>query len=133
MTKPVLLTVDDDPEVVRATERDLRKKYSSQYRVLREESGESALNTLRELKRRSTPVALLLSDQRMPNMDGVAFLEQAREIFPRAKRALLTAYADTEAAIKAINQVKIDHYLLKPWDPPDQRLYPILDDLLDDW
>ncbi len=133
MIKPVLLAVDDDPEVVRATERDLRRKYSSQYRVLREESGEAALNTLRDLKKRNEPVALLLSDQRMPHMDGIAFLDHARELYPAAKRALLTAYADTEVAIRAINQVKIHHYLMKPWDPPEEHLYPVVDDLLDDW
>lgn len=133
MIKPVLLAVDDDPEVVRATERDLRRKYSSQYRVLREESGEAALKTLRDLKKRNEPVALLLSDQRMPHMDGIAFLDHARELYPAAKRALLTAYADTEVAIRAINQVKIHHYLMKPWDPPEEHLYPVVDDLLDDW
>src|SRR5260370_11180787 len=133
MIKPVLLAVDDDPEVARASERDLRRRYADKYRVIRSESGTTALETLKQLRQRNTPVALLLSDQRMPQMDGVTFLEKARELFPNAKRALLTAYADTEIAIKAINQVKIHHYLLKPWDPPEEMLYPILDDLLEDW
>lgn len=133
MAKPVILAVDDDPEVLRAVERDLRRQYGSQYRVLRAGSGTAALDTLRQLTQRADPVALLLADQRMPHMTGVGFLAQARELYPQAKRALLTAYADTDAAIQAINQVQIDYYLLKPWDPPEQTLYPILDDLLEDW
>ncbi len=133
MRKPVLLTVDDDREVLRAVERDLRRKYASEYRVLRAASGTDALETLRELKLRNDVVALLLVDQRMPQMTGVEFLEKAVELYPEAKRVLLTAYADTDAAIAAINQVKIHHYLLKPWDPPETNLYPVLDDLLDDW
>jgi thioredoxin reductase (NADPH) len=133
MAKPVLLTVDDDPEVSRAVERDLRKHYADRYRVLRADSGAAALDLLKQLKTRNDPVALLLADQRMPQMNGVAFLARALEIFPDAKRALLTAYADTDAAIKAINDVKINHYLLKPWDPPEEQLYPVLDDLLEDW
>lgn len=132
-TKPVLLTVDDDPEVSRAVERDLRQKYGAQFRVLRAESGATALETLKQLKLRNEPVALFLVDQRMPHMTGVDFLEQALVMFPDAKRVLLTAYADTEAAIKAINTVKIDFYLVKPWDPPEEHLYPVLQDLLDDW
>lgn len=131
--KPVVLTVDDDPDVLRAIERDLRKRYAIDYRVLRAESGAQALEALHELKLRNEPVALLLADQRMPAMDGVGFLSQARRIFPEARRALLTAYADTDAAIAAINEVKVDHYLLKPWDPPEERLYPALDDLLEEW
>jgi thioredoxin reductase (NADPH) len=133
MTKPVLLTVDDDAEVLRAIERDLRRHYADRYRVLRADSGQVALDTLRQLKTRNDPVALLLADQRMPQMDGVGFLAEAMELFPDAKRALLTAYADTDAAIRAINDVKIHHYLLKPWDPPEEQLYPVIDDLLDDW
>jgi len=133
MTKPVLLTVDDDPEVLRAIERDLRRHYADRYRVLRADSGKTALDTLRQLKGRNDAVALLLADQRMPHMDGVGFLNHAMELYPDAKRALLTAYADTDAAIRAINEVKIHHYLLKPWDPPDEQLYPVVDDLLDDW
>src|SRR5271169_6111047 len=133
MAKPVLLTVDDDPEVLRAIERDLRRHYADRYRVLRADSAEAALQTLRQLKTRNDPVALLLADQRMPQMDGVGFLSEALQLFPEAKRALLTAYADTDAAIRAINEVKLDYYLLKPWDPPEQNLYPVLDDLLEDW
>lgn len=133
MAKPYLLTVDDDPEVLRAVERDLRRHYGDRYRVLRADSGASALDTLRQLKLRNDAVALFLVDQRMPRMSGVEFLEQAEELFPDAKRVLLTAYADTEAAIRAINTAHVDYYLLKPWDPPEQNLYPMLDDLLDDW
>ncbi len=132
-TKPVIFTIDDDPQVLRAVERDLRKKYGREYRVLRADSGRSALDTLKQLKQRNLPVALFLVDQRMPGMTGVEFLEQAKPLFPDAKRALLTAYADTEAAIRAINKAHIDYYLQKPWDPPEERLYPVLDDLLDDW
>ena len=133
MAKPAILTVDDDQEVLRAIERDLRGRYGEKYRVLRAESGKLALETLAELKKRNDTVALLLVDQRMPQMDGVRFLTQAMVLFPDAKRAMLTAYADTDAAIKAINEAKIQHYLLKPWDPPEQNLFPVLDDLLDDW
>jgi thioredoxin reductase (NADPH) len=133
MAKPVLLTVDDDAEVLRAIERDLRRNYADRYRVLRADSGQAALETLRQLKVRNDPVALLLADQRMPQMDGVGFLAEATTLYPDAKRALLTAYADTDAAIRAINEVKIHHYLLKPWDPPEEQLYPVIDDLLDDW
>ncbi|MGD0546402.1 MAG: response regulator, partial [Terracidiphilus sp.] len=133
MAKPVLLTVDDDPEVLRAVERDLRRRYAERYRVLRADSGATALEALRGLKRRGDSVALLLVDQRMPQMTGVEFLGQAKEIFPDAKRVLLTAYADTDAAIRAINDASIHHYLLKPWDPPEEHLYPVLDDLLEDW
>ena len=133
MAKPVLLTVDDDPEVLRAVERDLRRRYAEHYRVLRADSGATALEALRGLKRRGDSVALLLVDQRMPLMTGVEFLKQAMEIFPNAKRILLTAYADTDAAIRAINDASIHYYLLKPWDPPEEHLYPVLDDLLDDW
>ncbi len=133
MTKPAILTVDDDPQVLGAVARDLRRKYGGDYRILRAESGAAALETVRELKRRDEPVALLLADQRMPRMNGVEFLTDAMTLFPDAKRALLTAYADTDAAIGAINQSRIHYYLLKPWDPPEERLYPVLDDLLDDW
>lgn len=133
MAKPTLLTVDDDPEVLRAIERDLKRRYGGDYRVLRADSGVVALDTLKQLKVRNEPVALLLVDQRMPRMAGVEFLEAARELYPEARRVLLTAYADTEAAIRAINHVKLDHYLLKPWDPPEEKLFPTLDDLLDDW
>ena len=133
MAKPVLLTVDDDREVLRAVERDLRRRYAERYRVLRADSGQTALDTLRELKVRNDAVALLLVDQRMPQMSGVEFLREANKLFPQAKRVLLTAYADTDAAIRAINEVAVNHYLLKPWDPPEENLYPVLDDLLDDW
>ena len=132
-SRPVLLAVDDEPSVARAVERDLRRRYGRDYRVLRTGSGEQALATLREAKLRGTPIALLLVDQRMPGMSGVELLEAALEIAPDAKRALLTAYADTQAAIDAINRVSLDHYLLKPWDPPEEQLYPVVDDLLDAW
>lgn len=133
MEKPFLLTLDDDTDVLRAVERDLRSQYGGDYRIVRADSGASALEVLGELKRRSEPAALFLVDQRMPEMTGVEFLEQAIDVYPDAKRVLLTAYADTNAAISAINDVQIDHYLLKPWDPPDEKLYPVLTDLLDDW
>jgi thioredoxin reductase (NADPH) len=133
MAKPVILAVDDDADVLRAIERDLRSRFSSSYRVLRASSGAAALDLLRQLSERGEDVALLLADQRMPEMEGTEFLAQAREIEPDARRVLLTAYADTSAAIKAINDVKLHHYLLKPWDPPEVKLYPILDDLLLDW
>jgi thioredoxin reductase (NADPH) len=133
MAKPILLSVDDDSDVLRAIERDLRSHYGAEYRVLASDSPEGGLDLLRQLKVRNDTVALLLADQRMPKMDGVHFLQQAMEIFPDAKRALLTAYADTNAAINAINEVNINYFFLKPWDPPEQHLYPQLDDLLEDW
>lgn len=133
MPKPVLLTVDDDPEVLRAVERDLRRKYARDYRVIRADSGVAALDVVQQLQRRNDPIALLLVDQRMPRMSGVEFLEQALTYVPTVKRVLLTAYADTDAAIQAINAVKIDYYLVKPWDPPEEKLYPVLDDLLEEW
>jgi len=133
MAKPVILTVDDDPDVLQATSRDLRHHYGEKYRIVRADSGKSALNAIEKLKLNNESVALLLADQRMPQMSGVDFLEKALKIFPDAKRVLLTAYADTNAAIQAINTVRIDYYLLKPWDPPEELLYPVLDDLLDDW
>ena len=131
--KPVLLTVDDDPGVSRAVARDLRRQYGEAYRVVRTESGPQALETLRELKLRGDPVAVLLADHRMPDMSGLEFLEEAMDLFPHARRALLTAYADTDAAIEAINVVDLDHYLLKPWDPPEEKLYPVVDSLIDMW
>ncbi len=133
MPKPILLSVDDDPDVLRAIERDLRSQYGAEYRVIGSDSPEGALDLLKQLKLRNDSVALLLADQRMPHMDGVEFLQQAMGIFPGAKRALLTAYADTNAAISAINQAGINFFFLKPWDPPTEHLYPQLDDLLDDW
>jgi thioredoxin reductase (NADPH) len=133
VAKPILLSVDDDPEVSRAVERDLRRKFGGDYRVMRAESGPAALDALEKLTLRGDQVALLLVDQRMPVMTGVEFLERALKIYPKAKRVLLTAYADTDAAIRAINSVRIDYYLIKPWDPPEQNLYPFLTDLLEDW
>ena len=133
MAKPVLLTVDDDSDVLRAIERDLRSKYGPDYRVIASDSPGGALDLLKQLKVRNDSVALLLADQRMPQMDGVAFLREAMQIFPDAKRALLTAYADTNAAIGAINEANIHYFFMKPWDPPTEHLYPQLDDLLDDW
>ncbi|MEH2038689.1 FAD-dependent oxidoreductase [Nostoc sp.] len=133
MVNPVLLTVDDDPGVLRVIERDLRHEYGDRFRVLRADSGANALRVLQQVKLRNETVALCVVDQRMPQMSGVQFLEQAMQIFPSAKRVLLTAYADTDAAISAINTAKIDYYLLKPWEPPQDLLYPVLSDLLDDW
>ncbi|MGA2746242.1 MAG: FAD-dependent oxidoreductase [Candidatus Sulfotelmatobacter sp.] len=133
MPKPILLTVDDDPDVLRAIERDLRSQYGAEYRVVSSDSPEAGLDLLKALKVRNDGVALLLVDQRMPRMDGVTFLQEARHIFPDAKRALLTAYADTNAAISAINQASLDYFFMKPWDPPSEHLYPQVDDLLDDW
>jgi thioredoxin reductase (NADPH) len=131
--KPILLTVDDDPDVLRAIERDLRSQYGALYRVVSSDSPEAGLDLLKALKVRNDGVALLLVDQRMPRMDGVSFLQEARQIFPDAKRTLLTAYADTNAAISAINQAGLDYFFMKPWDPPSEHLYPQLNDLLDDW
>jgi thioredoxin reductase (NADPH) len=131
--RPSLLAVDDDPAVLRAVQRDLRRQYGEHYRVLRADSGAAALDLLRQLKLRGQPLALAIADQRMPGMSGVELLEEARDLYPSAKRVLLTAYADTEAAIKAINDVGLDYYLLKPWDPPEEQLYPVVDDLLADW
>src|SRR5579864_8370900 len=133
MPKPILLTVDDDPDVLRAIERDLRSQYGGDYRVISSDSPEGALDLLKGLKVRNDGVALLLADQRMPRIDGVGFLQAAKEIYPDAKRALLTAYADTNAAISAINQANIDYFFMKPWDPPSEHLYPQVVDMLDDW
>jgi thioredoxin reductase (NADPH) len=133
MAKPILLSVDDDSDVLRAIERDLRSKYGADYRVIGSDSPRAAIDLLKQLKVRNDSVALLLADQRMPHMDGVAFLQEGMRIFPDAKRALLTAYADTNAAISAINQANINYFFMKPWDPPAEHLYPQLDDLLDDW
>jgi thioredoxin reductase (NADPH) len=133
MGKPVLLAVDDDASVLEAIIQDLRRKYGANYRILRAGSGQAALDTCVQLKERGDEVALFLSDQRMPGMSGVDFLERVQGTYPSAKRVLLTAYADTEAAIKAINTARIHYYLTKPWDPPEEQLYPVLDDLLDDW
>ncbi|NAZ77695.1 FAD-dependent oxidoreductase [Kineococcus sp. T13] len=131
--RPVLLTVDDDPAVSRAVARDLRRRYGRTHRVLRAESGADAVAALREVKLRGEPVAAVLADYRMPQMDGVELLEEAMDLFPSARRVLLTAYADTSAAIRAINDADLDHYLLKPWNPPEEKLYPVLDALLESW
>ena len=131
--RPVILTVDDDPAVSRAVARDLRRQYGEDHRVVRATSGAEALEALRELKLRGDRVAVLLADYRMPEMSGIEFLEQAMDLFPRARRALLTAYADTDAAIAAINVVDVDHYLLKPWDPPEEKLYPVVDAMLESY
>ncbi len=133
MARPILLAVDDDISVLEAVVQDLRRHYGADYRVMRAASGNAALDTLTQLKVRQEPVALLLSDQRMPGMTGVEFLERARVPYPDARRVLLTAYADTEAAIQAINTARIHYYLTKPWDPPEEKLYPVLTDLLEDW
>ena len=133
MNKPVLLIVDDDPQVLAAVRRDLRSHYRDNYTVMSAASGEQALSTARELKSRGDSLALLLSDQRMPGMLGSEVLAKSREVYPLARRVLLTAYSDIEAAVRAINEAHVDHYLSKPWDPPEERLFPVIDDLLDDW
>ncbi|WP_236791413.1 FAD-dependent oxidoreductase [Amycolatopsis sp. GM8] len=133
MSQPILMTVDDDPAVSRSVARDLRRRYGQDYRVVRAASGADALDALREIKLRGDAVAAILADYRMPHMDGIAFLEKAMDLFPQARRALLTAYADTDAAIQAINVVDVDHYLLKPWDPPEEKLYPVVDALVEAW
>jgi thioredoxin reductase (NADPH) len=131
--RPVILTVDDDPSVSRSIARDLRRRYGEEFRVIRADAADEALEALAEIKLRGARVAAILADHRMPGMTGVDFLERAMDLFPAARRALLTAYADTDAAIRAINVVDVDHYLLKPWDPPEEKLYPVVDALLDAW
>ena len=131
--QPVILTVDDDPAVSRAVARDLRRHYGQRYRIVRAESGPVALEAINELKLRGDTVAVFVADYRMPGMSGIEFLEEAMDIYPLARRVLLTAYADTHAAIDAINVVDLDHYLLKPWDPPEEKLYPVIDGLLETW
>src|SRR5437764_1831567 len=133
MARPAVLSIDDDVDVLKSIERDLRRRYADRYRVLSANSGAAALTTLDKLIQRRDPVALFVVDHRMPQMDGVEFLTRAVKLFPESKRVLLTAYADTDAAIRAINDVKLNHYLLKPWDPPEEHLFPVLDDLLEDW
>ena len=132
-SRPILLTVDDDPSVSRAVARDLRRRYGAEYRVMRADSGEEALAAIREVVLRGEQVAAILADYRMPRMNGVDFLESAMDLVPQARRALLTAYADTNAAIAAINVVDVDHYLLKPWEPPEEKLYPVMDELIGTW
>ncbi len=133
MAKPVILTVDDDPEVLGAIERDLREHYRQDFRIIKAGSPEEALDAARTLKQRGTPIAMFLVDQRMPGMTGTELLREVRKLHPDARKTLLTAYADTEAAIVSINDIGLDHYLMKPWDPPEQKLYPVLDDLLSEW
>ena len=133
MTLPIIFTIDDDPQVLRAIARDLRSYFRQSYRVLSTTSVKEALESLLDLKNKGESVALFISDQRMPEMEGVDFLQKAREFFPNARRVLLTAYSDTDAAIKAINSVQLDYYLMKPWDPPEEKLYPVISELLDDW
>lgn len=133
MAKPVIFAIDDEPAVLNAVERDLRQKYGHAYRILKADSGVAALDALRQLQQRSETAALFVVDQRMPQMTGVQFLDEARKLFPEARKVLLTAYADTEAAIQSINRVGLDYYLMKPWDPPQEHLYPVLDELLEEW
>lgn len=132
-SKPIIFSVDDDPQVLRSLKRDLRTAYKEDYRIISTESAKEGLEALEELKKKGEEIALFISDQRMPEMLGVEFLERARPFYPEAKRVLLTAYSDTDAAIKAINDVQLDYYFLKPWDPPQERLYPVLNDLLEEW
>src|ERR1700761_6843983 len=131
--RTAIITVDDDPGVSRAVARDLRRRYGDRHRIVRAESAAAALDALRQMKLRGDVVALILADYRMPEMNGIEFLEHAMDIYPGARRVLLTAYADTDAAIDAINVVDLDHYLLKPWDPPEEKLYPVVDALLEAW
>lgn len=133
MSKPIIMTIDDEPHVLNAVARDLQANYQQDYRIVKASSGEDALESVQEYKRRNSPIALFLVDQRMPGMSGIEFLEEAIKLYPEAKKVLLTAYADTDAAITSINTIDLDYYLMKPWDPPEERLYPVLDDLLSDW
>lgn len=133
MSKPVILTTDDEIEVGNAIERDLRKNFGKDYRIIKTTSGREALDTIRQLKQRNDQIALFITDQRMPQMEGTEFLEEAMKLYPEARKVLLTAYADTDAAIAAINKLALDYYLMKPWDPPEEKLYPVITDLLDDW
>ena len=131
--RPAIVVVDDEPAVLAAVARDLRRGFGERFRVLRATSGTEALEVLGELRTRGDQVAMLIADQRMPGMSGTKYLVEARKVFPEAKRVLLTAYADTEAAIAAINEVALDYYLLKPWDPPEEQLFPVVEDLLSTW
>jgi thioredoxin reductase (NADPH) len=133
MAKPVIFSLDDDPSVLNSVERDLRARYGQEYRILPINAGKAALEYVQRMKLRNETIALFLVDQRMPEMSGTEFLEEAITIFPQAKRVLLTAYADTQAAIDSINSIRLDYYLMKPWHPPDERLYPVIDELLEDW
>src|SRR6478736_1121446 len=133
MKLPFIIIVDDDVQVLRAIQRDIRNEYRVDYRIVATESANEALDLVKELKLKNESVALFISDQRMPEMEGVEFLEKAMELFPEAKRVLLTAYSDIEAAIRAINNVKLDYYLVKPWNPPEEKLYPVVNDLLNEW
>ncbi|MCH7735639.1 MAG: response regulator, partial [Chloroflexi bacterium] len=133
MANPIIMTIDDDPQVLNAIERDIRSHYGREYRILKATSGAEALDTAKQLARRNDSVALFLSDQRMPEMTGSEFLGEVMSVYPQAKKVLLTAYADTNVAITSINDIGLDYYLMKPWDPPENNLYPVLDDLLSDW
>jgi thioredoxin reductase (NADPH) len=133
MKLPFIIIVDDDEQVLRAIQRDIRRRYRKDYRVIAADSGKEALEVIKELKLKNDTAALIISDQRMPEMEGVVFLEQAKEIFPESRTVLLTAYSDTDVAIRAINNLRLNYYLLKPWNPPEEKLYPVVDDLLDDW
>ena len=133
MIKPIILLVDDEPEVLNAVEDDLRQQYHSNFRIVKAGSGIEALYAVQQLKARNAPLALFLVDQRMPHMSGTEFLAQAMKFYPEARKVLLTAYTDIEAAIASINSIGLDHYLMKPWDPPEQHLYPVLDELLNEW
>src|SRR6201992_1598100 len=131
--RPTILAVDDEPSVLAAVARDLRRGFGEHYRILRAGSGPEGLELLNELRRRGDPLAMIIADQRMPGMEGTDFLLKARQVYPDANRVLLTAYADTQAAIAAINEVGLDYYLLKPWDPPEEQLFPVVHDLLESW
>src|SRR6187551_2120296 len=133
MKLPYIIIIDDDTQVLRAIQRDIRNEYRDEYKVAATESANEALELIKELKLKNDVVAMFISDQRMPEMEGIAFLECANEIFPEAKKVLLTAYSYIEAAIKAINNVKLDYYLMKPWHPPEEKLFPVVNDLLDEW
>src|ERR687890_2204402 len=133
MIKPVILTIDDDPAVIGAIDRDLRHQYRHEYRVMKASSPGEGLETAQALAARNTPIAMFIVDQRMPEMSGIEVLREAMKLHPQSRRVLLTAYADTEVAIQGINEIGLDHYLMKPWDPPEMRLYPVLDDLLGEW
>src|ERR1700761_1450480 len=133
MERPIIFLIDDDPQVLRAITRDIKTKFGKEYKILSTTSANEALETFTDLKNSSDVIAMFISDQRMPELEGVQLLEKAIKVFPTAKRVLLTAYSDTDAAIKAINDVQLDYYLMKPWDPPEEKLYPVINDLLDDW